>query len=86
METTAITETVRQIVGAHGRLAVDIASVGDDQDLYRAGMTSHANVNVMLSLEDAFEVEFPEEMLTRSTFESISAITKSVSSLLETPN
>ena len=40
----------------------------------RPGMTSHASVNVMLALEDEFDVEFPDEMLKRSVFESIAAI------------
>ena len=38
------------------------------------GMTSHASVNVMLALEDAFDFEFSEKMLKKSTFESIGAI------------
>ena len=37
-------------------------------------MTSHASVNVMLALEDEFDIEFPEAMLRKSTFESIAAI------------
>ena len=37
-------------------------------------MTSHASVNVMLALEDAFDIEFAESMLKKSTFESIAAI------------
>ena len=40
-------------------------------------MTSHASVNLMLALEDHFDVEFPDEMLTRSAFESISSIRSS---------
>ena len=43
-------------------------------DLYRAGLTSHASVNVMLALEDAFDIEFPDALLKKSTFESIAAI------------
>lgn len=37
-------------------------------------MTSQASVNLMLGLEDAFDVEFPDRMLTRSVFESIASI------------
>jgi acyl carrier protein len=37
-------------------------------------MTSLATVNVMLALEDAFEIEFPDRMLTRSVFESVDGI------------
>lgn len=72
---------VRQIVAEHGRLAVDVESLGDDASLYEAGMTSHASVNVMLALEDAFDVEFPDEMLKRSVFESIAAIDAALAQL-----
>jgi acyl carrier protein len=65
---------VREIVKEHGRLAVDVESLSDDDSLYEAGMTSHASVNVMLALEDAFDVEFPDEMLKRSVFESVGSI------------
>jgi acyl carrier protein len=37
-------------------------------------MTSHASVNVMLALEGEFNIEFPDHMLKRSVFESITAI------------
>ena len=65
---------VREIVKEHGRLAVDVETLADGDSLYEAGMTSHASVNVMLALEDAFDVEFPDEMLKRSVFESVAAI------------
>jgi acyl carrier protein len=41
-------------------------------------MTSHASVNVMLALEDAFDFEFAEKMLKKSTFESIASIRSGV--------
>jgi len=58
----------------HARLIVDVADLSDDDDLYKFGMTSHASVTVMLALEDAFEIEFPERMLRRGTFASVSSI------------
>lgn len=72
---------VRRIVGEHARLPVDIADIDDHADLYQAGMTSHASVNVMLALEDAFDLEFPDRMLTREVFESIAAITAAITEL-----
>lgn len=69
-----MSEAVREIVREHGRLAVDLDTLGDDASLYEAGMTSHASVNVMLALEDAFDVEFPDEMLKRSVFETVANI------------
>jgi acyl carrier protein len=44
-------------------------------------MTSHASVNVMLALETEFDIEFPDRMLKRSVFESISAILTAISEL-----
>jgi acyl carrier protein len=67
-------ETIRNILAEHAHLPVDVTNLGDEDDLYRAGMTSHASVNVMLAIEDEFDVEFPEAMLRKSTFESVAAI------------
>lgn len=74
-------EQIRAILKEHGRLAVDVASLKDDSDLYEAGMTSHASVNVMLALEGAFDVEFPDRMLRRGVFESVSAIAAALAEL-----
>ncbi len=69
-----MTDEIRRIVAEHGRLPVDVDQLPADADLFQAGMTSHASVNVMLALEDAFDIEFPDSMLKRSSFESIAAI------------
>ena len=76
---------IREILAEHARLPVDMASLDDDADLYQAGMTSHASVSVMLALEDAFDIEFPETMLRKSTFESVSAINAALTSLVGAP-
>jgi acyl carrier protein len=68
------TNKIRSIIKEHGRLSKDATSLDPGADLYQAGMTSHASVNVMLALEGEFDVEFPDQMLKRSSFESISAI------------
>jgi acyl carrier protein len=67
-------ETIRLVLAEHGRLAVNVDTIDENTDLFAAGMTSHASVNVMLALEDAFGIEFSESMLKKSTFESIAAI------------
>jgi acyl carrier protein len=69
-----VNDEIRQIIKAHGRLPIDVDALPDSADLYEAGMTSHASVNVMLALEDHFDLEFPDRMLKRSVFESIDAI------------
>lgn len=72
---------IRAVLRDHARLPVDVGSLNDDADLFAAGMSSHASVNVMLALEDTFDVEFPDAMLKRSVFESISAIDAAVTEL-----
>lgn len=73
-----VTQQIRQVLKQHARLSVDVDSLSDEADLYSAGMTSHASVNLMLALEDAFEIEFPERMLRRRAFENIAAIRSAV--------
>lgn len=77
------TDTVRRVLDAHARLTTPVDSLADDADLYAAGMTSHASVNVMLAIEDAFEIEFPDDLLTKSTFCSITSIRSAVEGLRE---
>jgi len=79
--TDAIREQVRQVLSEHARLPVDVSAVPDDADLFQAGMTSHASVNVMLALEDSFDVEFPDSMLRRSVFESVNAIADAIAQI-----
>jgi acyl carrier protein len=77
---------IRTILKEHGRLSKDAESLEMGADLYQAGMTSHASVNVMLALEGEFDVEFPDHMLKRSVFESISAIDAAISELTGDPS
>jgi acyl carrier protein len=72
---------IRTILKDHGRLNRDAAGLADDADLYQAGMTSHASVNVMLALEGQFDIEFPDHMLKRSVFESIASISAAIDEL-----
>ena len=63
---------------AAGGLQVAIQTLADDADLYAAGLTSHATVNLMLALEDEFDVELPDRLLRRKTFSSVSAIAEAL--------
>lgn len=74
-------ETIREIVAAHARLRVDVSTLDDDADLYEAGLTSLSTVNLMLALEERFDVEFTDKMLKRRTFQSISSLSAAISEL-----
>ncbi len=76
-----MSDAVREVIQEYGRLSVDASSLTDDSNLYEAGMTSHASVNVMLGLENKFDIEFPDRMLRRNVFESMAAIRSALQEL-----
>ena len=78
---SALAAEIRRVLRDHARLPIDVDSLDDQTDLFRAGMSSHASVNVMLALEDAFDVEFPDSMLKRSVFESVAGIDAAIQEL-----
>ena len=80
-DTDVTTLKIRRILKEHGRLVKDAETLGVKDDLYEAGMTSHASVNVMLALEGEFELEFPDHMLKRTVFDSIASISAAIGEL-----
>ncbi len=73
-----LNQEIRAVLKAHARLPVDVDALDDVADLFQAGMSSHASVNVMLALEWAFGIEFPDQMLTRSVFESVATMAAAI--------
>jgi acyl carrier protein len=77
----AAVDSIRQALAGHAGMDVDAGAIARDADLYDAGMSSHASVNVMLAIEEAFDVEFPDELMVRGTFRTIDAIAAAVEQL-----
>lgn len=75
-------EPIRGILAQHGRLSQDARLLQPDSNLHDAGLTSLATVSVMLALEDHFNVEFAESMLSRKTFESLESIAEAIGKLV----
>ena len=76
-------DKVRDILAQHGRLSSPIDQLQDTSDLYNAGLTSLATVGLMLALEEQFNIEFPDNMLSRKTFASIEFIFDAVQKLVD---
>ena len=74
---------IRDVLAAQGRMAVDPHQVDEHADLYELGLTSHASVDVMLALEDEFDIEFPEEVLKKATFASVHNIAQVIEGLVK---
>ncbi len=77
----SVDEKIREVLGEYGGLTEPATGLKPDDDLYQRGLTSHASVNLMLALEDEFDVEFADSMLRRETFESVAAIRSALSTL-----
>ena len=76
-------DRIRKIVKDHAGLGLEFEKIDSSTDLYRAGMTSYASVVLMIALENEFELEFPDGMLSRKVFESIDSIADAIESLQE---
>lgn len=76
-------ETIRKVLAEFAKLPVDAATIDVGADLYALGLTSHASVNVMLGLEDAFDIEFPDALLRKDTFQSIAVISDKLRTLVD---
>ena len=74
-------QKIRDILGKHGGLPVPVDTLADDADLYAAGLSSFASVQIMLAIEEAFDLEFPDNLLNRKSFQSIATITRTVEGL-----
>ncbi|MDM9623518.1 hypothetical protein A6U87_15250 [Rhizobium sp. AC44/96] len=67
-------KNIRKALASHAKLAVDADGISTTQNLFDVGLTSFACVQLMMRLEEVFEVEFPDELLKKPTFETIAAI------------
>lgn len=76
-----MSDMIRSLLQEHGRLHTPVDALADDADLYEAGLTPFAAIRTMLALEDAFDVEFPVDMLRRQSFVSVRAIRDCLDSL-----
>jgi acyl carrier protein len=58
-----------------------VSAIAADQSLTGAGLTSLDMVNLMLAIEDEFDIEIPQRQMTPANFRSIAAIETLVSTL-----
>ncbi|MDW3681317.1 acyl carrier protein [Cupriavidus sp. CV2] len=73
--------TIRQILADVARLDVSVDALDDQADLYEAGLSSLATVHVMLAIENAFNIEIPDAMLTRQLFRSVNSLAAAAAQL-----
>jgi acyl carrier protein len=74
--------TLRRILARTGCLDVPVETLGDDDDLYDAGLSSMGAVRLMLEVEDAFDIRIPEQSISRALFQSIGALASELGRLV----
>jgi acyl carrier protein len=75
-------EEIIAIVREHGRFASEQdPNIQPDTDLFAVGLTSHASAVIMLAIETELGVTFPDHMLTRDVFQSVSSLANAVQTL-----
>ncbi len=74
---------IREILSKFGQLPVSVDTISDEADLYAVGLSSFASVQLMLGIEEAFDIEFPDNLLNRKSFASIKAIEETVTLILK---
>jgi D-alanine--poly(phosphoribitol) ligase subunit 2 len=75
-------DRVRTIVGSMNLLPVPVDGLSDQDNLFDAGMTSFGSVQLMLAVEEEFDIEFPNSLLTRKTFATIGGLISAVNQLV----
>lgn len=76
-------DLLRLILSESVHLNVPPDTLSDDADLYAAGLESIATVHLMLAIEENFDVEIPDELLTRQLFSSIDSMAEAIAGLQE---
>lgn len=83
-QNAAVEERIRKVVSRQTPIGSAADTVNALQNLWELGIDSLASVRMMIGIEEEFGIQFPESLLTRSTFENIASIAGAVRGLLST--
>jgi acyl carrier protein len=74
-------EVIKDILRQNEAMSGLVDTLGENDDLFEKGLDSFGSVQLMLALEERFEVEFPDSLLNRRSFSSIRTIRETVTKL-----
>jgi acyl carrier protein len=69
---------IREVLASVGHLAVAAGSLAPDSDLFAAGLTSQAAVELVFGLEDRLGIEIPDHLIRRESLGSIAQLIATV--------
>ncbi|WP_019905765.1 acyl carrier protein [Methylobacterium sp. 77] len=74
-------QDVRETLKGVAALSETVDAIGEDDNLFDKGLDSFGSVQLMLALEERFNIEFPDNLLNRRSFSTIRIIVETVSKL-----
>ncbi|CAA2102336.1 acyl carrier protein [Methylobacterium sp. Leaf93] len=74
-------EDIRETLKSVAALTEVVDSLGEDDNLFDRGLDSFGSVQLMLALEERYNIEFPDNLLNRRSFSTIRIIVETVSKL-----
>lgn len=74
-------EDIRETLKSVAALTEMVDSLGEDDNLFDKGLDSFGSVQLMLALEERYNIEFPDNLLNRRSFSTIRIIVETVSKL-----
>jgi acyl carrier protein len=81
-----ISQKLEAVLRPHLRFLEGNAPLVPDQPLGDLGLDSMAAVNLLLDLEQAFDVQIPDDLLSAETFETFASVEATFRPLLEHTN
>jgi acyl carrier protein len=81
-----ISRKLEAVLRPHLRFLEGNAPLVPDQPLGELGLDSMAAVNLLLDLEQAFDVQIPDDLLSAETFETFASVEATFRPLLESNN
>lgn len=74
--------SIRDILSTNATIVADENALGVEDDLFDRGLTSFQSVQVMMAIEQRFDVEFPDALIRKETFQTVGRIASAVGTLL----
>lgn len=82
LKTEQLSEKLLTILCTHLKFADDPQSISANKRLDELGLDSMGAINLLLDLEDSFEISFPDYLLTEETFRTAGTLSQAVQSLI----
>ncbi|NEO41270.1 MAG: acyl carrier protein [Moorea sp. SIOASIH] len=77
-----IIERIKTCMVEHLKLVKSVDEIKDDTELTSLGLDSMGATNLMIDLEDEFDITFPDALLTPETFKTTLTLDSAIQTLL----